>query len=48
LVAKKRHTCFFWAFGSPPTLTELAVLSAMLDAVPMQSMFLKANFIELR
>jgi hypothetical protein len=29
LVVKKRHTCFFWAFGSPSS----GLVSAMLDVV---------------
>jgi len=42
-VVKKRHTCFFWAFGSPSTFDESVVVSAMLDAVPKQSFFFKAR-----
>jgi hypothetical protein len=46
LVVKKRHTCFFCAFGSPSTLVESAVISAMLDIVPEKSLFLTTKFLE--
>jgi hypothetical protein len=38
LVVKKRHTCFFCAFGSPSKSVESAVLSAMLDVVPKKGL----------